>query len=157
MGWFTLSKPQLCNYVSSSPTTSTIATTTVSPTTYALTTAIATTAILVNSNACFSATSYVTDDTFNPTQNGDIVEIKLIHVSGSVICDNGFYSNWGCQKDNQFFVQMIKHGTMTYYTTETINGISKILYYSDQPYSHTCSNGCNVQSYKQYNKLYSKF
>eukprot|EP01083_Nonionella_stella_P011038 31383_1 len=57
--------------------------------------------VLAESNACFDATSFATDHTFNAPANGIISGIKLVHASGGVSCWGGpgpgnGGSKWGC-------------------------------------------------------------
>ena len=67
--------------------------------------------------ACFNAIS-ISTDTFNPSFNGTIIGIKLLHVNGSVNCNYNAYNstNFGCSTA----------GGGTYYPTSNTTNITTL-------------------------------
>ena len=107
----------------------------------------ATIMVLAKSKACFSATTYVNNYTFNPPYNGQIIGIRLIHQSGSVTCDYEHRegTNWGCLPDD-FYVQMIEHdGGSIYYPTNTTQGVDYTASLG------SCNKGCSIWYYQMRN------
>jgi len=98
-------------------------------------------------NACYSATTFVTDYDFAAPRDGTIVGVELEYVSGGVTCAYGHYalSNWGCDgiDDDYLWINFLRNnadGTeTTLYPTSTTDDVSNLN-------SYTCSNGhgCNV-------------
>lgn len=112
--------------------------------------------IQVKKYACFSATEFLTDDTFTAPESGTLKAVKLIHGYGEVSSSIGLgYNNWGMflvDGSTSMMVQLLRHyddGTEeTVLPTANTEGIRSVA-----PIVCTNGHGCSVYTYTmdQYN------
>ena len=106
-----------------------------------------TTWIPIAKNACFSATTFLSNYTFEAQYSGNVTAVHLRHVSGSVMCanDGGTPTHWGCSDViKELNVQLLRHETNgSRYTVLPTNDTNNISFIDDE----SCSNGCSVRRY----------
>ena len=116
---------------------------------------------LVAQNACFSATTFLTNYTFNSPRSGNVTAVKLVHKSGNVGClQNMNMGKWGCR--NSFpLVQLVTHNGSVVHTvlpTNTTQNVTEIVTFWNHDYDNEswysispwCENGdgCSIWRYQ---------
>ena len=123
---------------------------------------------LVAEDACYSATTFLTDNTFNSPHSGNVTAVKLVWTEGDWVgCESGSgatyqrsWGIWGCS-DPYFQVQLVMHtGSMVKTVLPTNNTVDVTEidtfwnhdYVDDDWYSISSwcdnGNGCSVWQYK---------